>query len=124
MKLMTPKGFLQVGGAALVLLGILGFAGVIGPGPQDSIFGASWWFDNAENWAHLVLGVVALFVSVGLGGGSQRTLVKLLGVLGVAIGVYSIFNTQLLNANLENPADTSLHIIVGLWALRASKGSA
>ncbi|MEK9147909.1 MAG: hypothetical protein AAB650_00555, partial [Patescibacteria group bacterium] len=57
---MNPKQFLQIGGVVLVLVGILGFVGVIGPTAESSLFGGAWWFDNAENWAHLVLGVVAL----------------------------------------------------------------
>jgi hypothetical protein len=37
---MNPRQFLIVGGAVLVLVGVLGFVGVIGPTPSDSIFGA------------------------------------------------------------------------------------
>lgn len=119
---MTPKGFLQTGGVVLVLVGILGFVGVIGPTEQDSLFGSFWWFDNAENWAHLVIGLVALLASFALGAGSQKTLVKVVGWVGVLIGLYSIFNQQFLGANLQNPADTILHLAVGIWALLAAKG--
>jgi hypothetical protein len=34
--------------------------------------------------------------------------------------VYSIFEQQFLGSNLENPADTLLHLAVGAWALLAS----
>ncbi len=57
---MNPKQFLLLGGLILTLVGILGFVGVIGPSAANSLFGANWWFDNGENWAHLVLGLVAL----------------------------------------------------------------
>lgn len=118
---MNPKQFLQVGGAVLVLVGLLGFFGLIGPTAQSSIFGPNWWFDNPENWAHLVLGIVAIAASLVLGDSLQRGLVIIVGIVGVLVGLYSVLGeTTLLGANLENPADTVLHIIVGAWALWAS----
>lgn len=124
MMLLTPKGFLQIGGVVLVLVGILGFVGVLGPTPDKSIFGSPWWFDNAENWAHLVLGVVGLAASFVLKPPMQKGLVLLLGVVGVLVGLLSLFGVNmLLGANLENPADTILHIVVGVWALAASRGA-
>ena len=117
---MNPKQFLTIGGAVLVLVGILGFIGVIGPTAEDSIFGEAWWFDNGENWAHLVLGVVGLIAAFTFPGNIQKPLVILLGVIGVLVGLYSAFiDTSFLGANLENPADTLLHIVVGIWALVA-----
>lgn len=117
---MNPKQFLQIGGIVLVLVGVLGFVGVIGPTP-DKLFGSAWWFDNAENWAHLVLGVVALVAAYSFPASLQRPLVLLLGIVGVVIGLYSFFGYEnLLGANLENPADSLLHVVVGLWALLAA----
>lgn len=122
MNLFSPKGFLQVGGAVLVLVGILGYVGVIGPTPQQSLFGDLWWFDNAENIAHLVLGIVGLAASFVLDNQMQKTLVMVLGVVGVLVGVYNFVSPELLGANLEVPADTVLHLVVGAWALYASMG--
>ena len=62
-----------------------------------------------------------LIAAFAFPGGLQRSLVMLLGVVGVLAGLYSAFiSTSLLGANLENPADTLLHILVGVWALAAS----
>lgn len=117
---MNPKQFLQIGGIVLVLVGVLGFF-LIGPTPDASTFGAAWWFDNGENWAHLVLGVVALIAAYGLKSDSaMKNLVILVGVLGLFFAVYNIFSTDFLGANLENPADLILHLAVGLWALWAA----
>lgn len=120
---MNPKQFLTIGGIVLVLIGVLGMVGVLGPTQSDSIMnqmGLDWWFDNAENWAHLVLGVVGLIAAFVLPASVQRPLVLLLGVVGVLVGLYSLaVSTELLGANLENPADTALHIVVGAWALWA-----
>lgn len=118
---MISKQFLQIGGVVLVLVGVLGFVRVIGPTAEDSLFGEWWWFDNAENWAHLVLGIVALIAAYALAANLQRPLVMALGVVGLLVGVYGLLGYEgFLGANLENPADSFLHIIVGAWALWAS----
>lgn len=118
---MNPKQFLLIGGVVLVVVGLFGFVGLIGPTSDASIFGSAWWFDNAENWAHLVLGIVALIAAFVLGTNLQRPLVMLLGIVGVLVGLYSLFGyASFLGANLENPADSLLHLIVGVWALWAS----
>lgn len=121
---MNSKQFLQVGGVVLVLVALLGFVGVIGPTAGNSIFGAAWWFDNGENWAHLLFGIVALVASAALGMSAQKLLTQLVGALGVLVGLYSlVISTNFLGANLENPADSILHLAIGAWALwAASKG--
>lgn len=118
--MMNPKQFLLVGGAVLLLVGILGYIGLIGPTPEQSLFGAFWYFDNAENLAHTVLGVAGLAAAFAFPALWQKYLVILLGLLGLAVGFYSlIISSALLGANLENPADTLLHFAVGAWALAA-----
>lgn len=117
---MNSKQFLQFGGIILVLVGILGIVGVIGPTADKSIFSTNWWFDNGENWAHLIIGVVGLIAAYAFPANIQRPLVMLLGILALVIGVYSIFKSRFLGSNLENPADTLLHIAIGVWALWAS----
>mgnify|MGYP001617559995 FL=1 len=105
----------------LVLVAVLGMIGVIGPTADQSLFGENWWFDGPENWAHLVLGVVALIAAFVLSPALQKPLVILVGLLALVVGVYSaMFSTSLLGANLENPADTVLHIVVGLWAVASA----
>lgn len=123
--ILSPKGFLQVGGVVLILVAVLGYVGVIGPTPESSIFGSFWYFDNAENIAHLVLGLVALGAVYALGRDMQKPLVIIVGVVGVLAGLYSLLiGNTLLGAGLENPADTLLHLVVGAWALWAGlKGS-
>lgn len=114
---MNPKQFLTVGGAVLLLVGILGFVGVIGPTPDKSIFGAFWWFDNTENIAHTVLGIAGLAAAFLFPASLQRLLVIALGALGIVVGLYSLAVGHMLGgANLENPADTVLHLAVGAWA--------
>lgn len=116
---MNPKQFLVIGGSVLVLVGVLGFF-LIGPTADKSIFGSTWWFDNGENWAHLILGVVGLLAAFTFPAAAQKPLVMLLGLLGIFFAVYNIFSTKFLGANLESPADLILHAVVGVWALWAS----
>lgn len=117
---MNPKQFLLIGGVILILVGILGMVGIIGPTTEKSIFGDAWWFDSAENWTHLIFGIVALIAVFIIPVSMQRPLVMILGIIGVIIGLYSIFTPKLGGANLENPADTILHLVIGVWALVAS----
>lgn len=121
--ILSPQGFLKIGGVILVLIAVLGFIGVIGPS-SDTLFGGYWYFDNAENWAHLVLGIAALVAVFWFPASFNKMLVMALGVIGVLIGLYSLFSpspegTDFMGAMLQNPADTLLHLIVGAWALVA-----
>ena len=118
---MNPKQFLQIGGVVLILVGVLGFLGVIGPTPDKSIFGANWYFDNRENAAHTILGVVAILAAFALKShAQQKGLVMLVGVLALFFAVYNVFSTKFLGANLESPLDLILHLLVGAWAIWAA----
>ena len=119
---MNPKSFLTIGGIVLVLVAILGFIGVIGPTAEKSIFGDSWWFDNGENWAHLIIGAIALISAYTVGAAGQKMLVTLVGIIALLVGVIGFFGTNFLGSNLESPADNILHIVIGLWALLSMGG--
>lgn len=121
LNLFTPKGFLQVGGAVLLVVGLAGYV-IIGPTAQNSVFGEFWWFDNAENVAHTVLGIVALIAAYSLSASMQKNLVVVVGVVGLLVGLYNFMGTELLGANLESPADLVLHLVIGAWALYAVYG--
>lgn len=99
------------------MVGLLGFFGLIGPTPSQSIFGSFWWFDNVENWAHLVLGIVGLVVAFALPVSLHKPVALLVGVLGIFFALYNLFSMSFLGANLESPADMVLHLVVGVWAL-------
>jgi len=118
---MNPKQFLIWGGVVLVLVAILGAAGIIGPTAEASIFGAPWWFDVYENWVHGILGIVALIAAFALPASLQKPLVVVVGVLALLFMLYSGFVSEdFYGAMLQNPADTVLHLVVGVWALWAA----
>ena len=118
---MNPKSFLTLGGIVLVLIGILGFIGVLGPTADASIFGVSWWFDNAENWAHLVVGIAGLLVSMWGNAMIQKWVTVLVGLFALVTTVSGFIAPEFLGAMLQNPTDNILHLVVGVWALWSAK---
>lgn len=118
MKFFNPKNFLKIGGWALIVLAVLGFVGIIGSTPNQSIFGSYWWFDSSENWAHLVLGIISVGAAYTVSSDIQSVLVYVVGIAGALVGLYGfIFSGMFLGASLENPSDNLLHVVVGAWAL-------
>lgn len=113
----NSTNFLKIGGAVLVVVGVLGFIGLIGPTSDQSIFGSFWWFDNLENVVHILLGVVGLVVAFALPSSLHKPVTLLVGVLALFFALYNLFSTSFLGANLESPADLVLHTVVGVWAL-------
>lgn len=121
---MNPRQFLLIGGIVLIVVGLLGLIGIIGPVPESSIFGSIWWFDDVENWAHLILGVVAVALVYASGMSIQKTVTLLVGILALIVGLWGfLVSGQLLGANLENPLDNLLHLVVGVWGLWAWRGA-
>ena len=123
--LFTPRGFLIVGGAVLLLLGIVGFLNVF----TLNVF----YLTTGENLAHVALGLVAL-AAVFVPGLKEtlapyyRWIVILVGALALFFGVYGFLapagnppttlNTFGL-ANLEI-VDNLIHLIVAAWAFLAA----
>lgn len=112
---LAPKGFLTIGGVVLVLLGILGFVGFS--------IGSALVFDNSENIAHLVLGLVALLLVFVLKNEMLNkwvtVLVGLLAIVAAVWGFAGISDSTLLGAQFENPIDNLLHLVVGAWGIYA-----
>jgi hypothetical protein len=125
-QVFTPKGFLTYGGAILLLLGIIGFAGIF----SKATF-PNFWLDSGENVAHTALGIIALAIVFVPGLNTSfapyyRWIVILLGIVALFFGVYGFVvggaaepNTFGLS-NLESPLDNILHLVVGAWALYAA----
>ncbi len=124
---MYPRLFLSAGGSVLLLLGVVGYANVFTEAGSPT-----FWLDGTENLAHTSLGLVAL-AAVHLPGLNRlvaphhRTLVGLLAVIALFFGVYGftlppgsgVDPNAFGVANLENPADNLLHLVVGIVAVAA-----
>ena len=122
----TPRMFLIVGGAVLLLLGIVGFLNIF----TEEAYPA-FWLDGGENVAHTVLGVVALAAVFVPGLNSAlapyyRPIVILVGLIALFFGVYGFVvaaDTSGANtfglANLEF-ADNILHLVVAAWAFASA----
>ena len=116
---MTPQKFLQIGGVILLLLGIVGYL-------IPNLLGSTLYFDNAENVAHTVLGIVALILAaVPMAGMLKKWIVILVGLVALYFGVmgfvvsgnpapnyYGITNLELL--------DNIVHLAVAVWAFAAA----
>jgi hypothetical protein len=123
----TPKMFLTVGGAVLLLLGIVGFLNIF----TEEAY-PSFWLDGGENVAHTFLGIVALAAVYVPGLNSAlapyyRPIVILVGLIALFFGVYGFVvagDTSGANtfglSNLESPADNILHLVVAAWAFASA----
>lgn len=115
---MNPKQFLQVGGVILLLLGIIGFL-------VPNLLGETLYFDSAENWAHTLLGIVALLLAPLPLGELKRWVVVLVGLVALFFGVagFMVSSNAAPNfygvTNLEF-LDNIVHLAVGVWALYAA----
>lgn len=129
MNPLNPKGFLMAGGVILVLVAVLGYLGLIGPTPEQSLFGSMWYFTDLENLVHLLFGIVALAAFYLLKDEMlTKWLVILVGVVaalavvvGFMVGASPFPNVALagIPGNLENPMDIILHVVVAVWAFYA-----
>ncbi len=117
---MNSKQFLMWGGVVLLALGIIGF---IAP----NLLGKSLSFDNAENYAHTILGIVAIAAAYVLTAATQRTLVGIVGIVALFFGIwgfvvgaraapnfYGVTNLEFL--------DNIVHLAVAAWAYLAMRG--
>ena len=121
MSLISPRGFLKWGGIVLIVVGLLGMVGIIGPTAADSIFGDAWWFDDLENWPHLILGVVALAALYAVPSSMHKNLVLLVGVVALFFAVWGfVVSEDFYGAMLESPLDNLLHLVVGAWGVWAA----
>lgn len=124
---MYPRLFLIVGGAVLLLLGIVGYLSVFSESGSPN-----FWLDGGENLAHTFLGVVALAAVFVPGLNTAlapyyRAIVGLVGVIALFFAVYGFLQPAGSSAdpntfgvaNLENPADNLLHLVVGIVAIAA-----
>ena len=114
--ILTPKGFLTLGGIAFILLAILGFVN-FRLGPNGSLLN----FDASENIAHLVLGLAALVLILFLKNSLLNKWVTIgVGAVALAaavIGFAGIMNSTLIGAHFENPVDNVLHLVIGVWGM-------
>ena len=126
----TPKGFLTYGGAVLLALGLIGYAGIF------KTEGSAFWLDGGENIAHTVLGLVALAAVFVPGLNSAlaplyRPIVTLVGIIALFFGVYGLYagitGVAILNtfgaANLEY-LDDIVHLAVAAWAYMSLRSPA
>ena len=125
---MYPRLFLSVGGSILVLISVVGYANTY------TETGSPWfWLDGTENAVHGALGLAAIG-AVHLPGLKTvaaphlRVLTGLLGAFLLAAALYGFtlpagsaaHPNAIAGANLENPVDNLMHLVIGLVAITAA----
>jgi len=113
-----PKRFLIWGGWVLLLVGILGFL-------LPLIISSSYFtFNSVENWAHILLGIIALTIGYGIKEFSILKWVTIIfGIIGLIFGIWGFivagnpFPNFYNIVNLDNPIDNVAHLIISVWAL-------
>lgn len=124
---MYPRLFLSAGGSVLLLLGVVGYANLFTEAGSPS-----FWLDGTENLAHAAVGLIAIGAAVVPGRGEstarfQRWLVALIALMALFLGAYGFLlpagsgahPNAFGIANLENPADNLLHLVIGISAAAA-----
>jgi hypothetical protein len=116
---LTPKGFLTIGGVIVLLYGIVGFLV-----PDQHLLADLLLFTGAENIAHVVLGIVAIAAGYVLGADLQKWLTAVVGATALVFLVIGliVMGTPPLNLGLANLelVDDVVHLVVGIWALWAA----
>lgn len=114
---MNPRQFLMIAGIILLVLAALGFLL-----PNGMILGNTWYLTVGENLAHLVVGVLAIVSAFWTNEKIQKSLTQAVAIITLFFAVYGflVANSPSPNtfgvANLENPYDNLLHLIVAVWA--------
>lgn len=122
--------FLRIGGAVLLIVGLVGYIGVLNSVDFFSL-------DAGENLAHTALGIIGLAAGFGLKDRMiHRGLTAVVGITALIFGLLGWFlpsggaltngafaNPNFLGlANLESPSDNLLHLFVAAWAIWAMMG--
>jgi bacteriorhodopsin len=124
----NSRQFLIIGGVILLVLGILGF--ILQPISSGALLGDALWFDNAENVAHTILGIVAIAAAYVLSAQMQKWLVVIVGIValvfavlgGIDVGTSAMVAKEPFNLGVTNLEllDDVVHLVVGIWALVAA----
>jgi len=129
-SLQSSTAFLRYGGGVLLLVGLVGFIGILNSVDFFSL-------DAGENIAHVGLGIVGLAAGFGLKDARvHRGLTAVVGITALIFGLLGWFlpaGGALVNgafakpnflglANLESPSDNLLHLFVAAWAIWAMMG--
>lgn len=114
---MNPRQFLVVGGVILLALGIIGF---LAPNPVGNT--QLLQFDIYENYAHTILGIAALVFAIYLPDLGRWWVTLFVGIVALAFAIigFAVSGTSFPNlggANLENPVDNVIHLVVGIWGI-------
>lgn len=107
------KQFLTWVGWILVILGILG---LVWEGVD------AFALSDSENWAHLVLGIIALIAAYWLDGQTQKWLTAVYGIVALYFGIWGFVDPTYYGIASLETLDNVVHVVLGLWGLWAAFG--
>lgn len=124
MNIFTPNRFLKIVGLILLLIGISGVVGLLGPTSSQSIFGGSFVVDSNQFSAYLIIGFIALASAFFFSPLWQRYFSVFLGITALYIGLYSFISPIFFGVHIEVPTEMIIYLVIGAWGLYAVYGNA
>lgn len=115
----NPKNFLSSIGYILVIAAVLGFIGVLGPTPDQSIFGTYLWMSTPFSLIYLVLGIISLYLSYTLMDASiVLPFTFFLGAVGLFVGLYGLFwAPRIMGIELNGMIGNLFNLVAGAWGV-------
>jgi len=123
MEAKMSKNFLIWIGYIGIILGILGFIHVLGPTPQNSIFGSYWWMSSQINLIYIIGGIVSLFTAYVLSESIVQIVTYGIAILAFFGGLYGLFwAPAVFSVPLEGVIGNLITFLIGVWALWSVSG--
>lgn len=117
------RNFLVWMGYIAIILGILGFIHVLGPTPQNSIFGSYWWMSSQVGLIYIVGGIVSLFTAYAMPESIIQIVTFGIAVVAFFIGLYGLFwAPRVFSVPLEGVIGNLINFLIGIWAFWSVSG--
>lgn len=119
--MMTTYHYLKFGGLILVVLAVLGAAGILGPTADQSIFGQGWWMGYSEIVIYGLLGIADMVVAHKASSLIQYRMVLIIGFLSLLMAGHTFIVRQpVVWAEFQIPGDLTFFLFFAIWGIATS----